>query len=198
MQKMNRQTVVLCCAFLLGASFFPSAAAGADEAAAGSPGRLPHPEAFEPARYLGKWYEAARLPIPVQPDDTLATAEYSAGETEGTVRVKNTAYDAEGKVLSTIEGTAQLAEGDPPGRLSVGFGPFRPETPNYHVLHVDAEYRYAVVGVPDRKSLWILVREVPVAKDKLDELVAIARKAGFDTSKLLIAPWTEKNASSGE
>lgn len=166
-------------------------APGTGDRAPAEPGPLPHPKTFEPARYLGKWFEAARLPMAIQPNDTLATAEYSAGEGEGVVRVKNTAYDTDGNVVATIEGQARLAPGDPPGRLIVGFGPFLPEAPNYHVLHVDPDYRHAVVGVPDRKSLWILVRKVPVAKAKLDELIAIARKAGFDTSKLLIAPWRD-------
>ncbi len=65
---------------------------------------------------------------------------------------------------------------------------FQPR-PNYHVLHVDKDYRYAVVGVPDRKSLWILAREVPISKETFDSLREIAQKSGFDVSKLIVAPW---------
>jgi apolipoprotein D and lipocalin family protein len=150
---------------------------------------LPWVQDFQPARYFGKWYEVARLPTPIQPVDTLAIAEYSAGEKAGQVIVKNSAFDKTGRKLSDIQGQAKLAEGNPPGRLLVAFGPAFPPSQNYHVLHVDKDYRYAVVGVPDRKSLWILAREVPISKEAFDSLRGIAQKAGFDVSKLIVAPW---------
>lgn len=149
---------------------------------------LPSPEIFDPVRYLGKWYEVARLPAEFQPGNTLATAEYSAGEDGGLI-IKNSAYSSDGKLLSSIEGKAQLAPGDPSGRLRVSFGPALPAEPNYYVLHVDDKYRFAVVGTPNRKSLHILAREVPVPQERTDELIAIADGAGFDTSKLMVADW---------
>ena len=150
---------------------------------------LPFVQDFKPEKYLGKWYEAARLPTQVQPAGTLAVAEYTAGKEAGQVAVKNTSFDKAGKKIADIQGHAKLAEGNPPGRLLVSFGPVMPETPNYYVMHVDADYRFAVVGVPDRKSLWILAREVPIAEETLKALQGIAKKAGFDVDKMLIAPW---------
>ena len=81
------------------------------------PKPLPSPAEFEPARYLGKWFEVARLPTPSQPEGSVAIAEYSAGNVEGTVKVKNSAYDAEGEFIGAIEGKAQIAEGEAKGRL---------------------------------------------------------------------------------
>ncbi|MFN0127377.1 MAG: lipocalin family protein [Verrucomicrobiales bacterium] len=153
------------------------------------PDPLPFVRDFKPERYLGKWYEVARLPTPIQPAGTLAVAEYAAGKEPGQVTVKNTAFDKGGKKLAEIAGQAKLADGDPPGRLLVSFGPVMPTTPNYHVIHVDEDYRYAVVGVPDRKSLWILAREVPIGEEPLKSLREIAQKAGFDVTKLVVAPW---------
>jgi apolipoprotein D and lipocalin family protein len=150
---------------------------------------LPFPKGFEPARYLGKWHEAARLPTPMQPAGTMATAEYSRGKHEAEIIVKNTAFNAEGKQVATITGHAQLLPGDPP-RLAVSFGPVAAKEPNYFVMHVDKNYQHAVVGTPDRKSLWILTRKVPVPKKTLDTLIAIAHKAGFDTQKLIISKGT--------
>ena len=114
---------------------------------------LPFPKDFEPARYLGKWHEVARFPTPVQPADSLATAEYALGDEPGLVLVTNTAYKADGTLLRRMQGKAQLQSGSPPGRLAVSFGPVLPSTPNYHVMYVDKDYQHAVVGNPDRKSL---------------------------------------------
>jgi lipocalin len=46
-------------------------------------------------------------------------------------------------------------------------------------------------GSTIRKSLWILARKVPIGQDKLDELRQVAKDAGFDVSKLLVAPWAK-------
>jgi apolipoprotein D and lipocalin family protein len=156
---------------------------------------LPFVAGFEPKQYLGKWYEVARLPVAIQPAETLATAEYSPSKEPGKVVVKNIAYDKEGKVVSTITGEARIVAGDPPGRLMVGFGPVKPDAPNYYVIHVDADYQHAIVGVPDRKSLWILARKVPVPQRSLDELRMLAKEAGFDTSRLILAPWEKLKAA---
>ena len=185
---MNR-VVLTAGAFLMVAS----SAAFADDP---TERQLPFVANFDAEQYLGKWYEVARLPTAMQPPGTLATAEYSLGEEEGDVIFKNTAYDSEGKRLTEIQGKARLVKGDPPGRLVVSFGPVTPDTPNYYVLHVDEKYEYAIAGVPDRKSLWILAREVPVPEKQLKELMSIASKAGFDVSKAVVAPWGSiKNSS---
>jgi apolipoprotein D and lipocalin family protein len=109
--------------------------------------------------------------------------------------VKNTAYNREGKVVSTITGEARIAPGKPAGRLIVAFGPTGSGIPNYYVLHVDEDYRYAVVGVPDRKSLWVLSRRIPIPEEKLAELLEIAKDAGFDVTKLIVAPWGKVEGS---
>lgn len=150
---------------------------------------LPFPSGFEPARYLGKWYEVSRLPTPMQPAGTLAAAEYRSGKASNEIIVKNTAYNTQGEVILSIEGKAQLLPGDPP-RLAVSFGPVVPKEPNYFVMHVDKDYQHAVVGTPDRKSLWILARKVPVPEQTMSKLTAIAREAGFDTKKLIVNQWT--------
>lgn len=155
---------------------------------------LPFPKGFEPARYLGKWYEAARLPTPIQPERTLATAEYAAGDADDEVLVENTAYTPDGNVISKIKGRAKILAVEPP-RLAVTFGPVFPQDANYYVMYVDEDYRHAVVGTPNRNSLWILARTASVSQEKLDELIAIARNADFETEKLVVNRWNSSDQS---
>lgn len=158
------------------------------------PGPLPSPDTFEAAKYMGKWFEIARLPTPSQPEGSLAIAEYSAGDEAGTVKVKNSAHTADGELMGSIELNAQIVEGEEKGRFKVGFGAAAPEEPNYCVLFVHPKYRFSVVGTPDRKSLWILSRRVPIGKKRLEQLTSVAAEAGFDTSKLVVSKWPEKFA----
>lgn len=156
---------------------------------------LPFPKEFDPARYLGKWYEIGRLASPSQPAGTLATAEYSRGKQKDEIAVKNTAFNAKGKPVRNIVGKAKLLTGGPP-RLAVSFGPELPQAANYYVLHVGKDYDVAVVGHPDRKSLWILSRKPMVGEKLLKELVKIARDAGFATDALVFADWKTALAES--
>lgn len=155
---------------------------------------LPSVARFEPARYLGSWYEVARLPVFYQPDNTMAKATYGATDKPGRVSVFNESFDLQGKPLKNIRGVADLAPGAPPGRFTVRF-PGVPSLvaaltgPNYYVIHVDADYQHAIVGLPSRKCLWILSRQAPIPQKDLEALIAKAKEAGFATDKLIIAPW---------
>ena len=88
---MIRTTIVatvalaLCCQHVVAQQSAPIGQEGAAEK------HLPFPRNFDATRYLGKWYEVARLPNPTQPADTLAAAECSAGKEKGKVIVKNSA-----------------------------------------------------------------------------------------------------------
>jgi apolipoprotein D and lipocalin family protein len=155
---------------------------------------LPAPSEFVPERYLGTWYEVARLPVFYQPDDTMAQATYGATPIPGRITVFNRSFDRDANPLKSISGYAELAPGDPPGRLTVRF-PGVPSLvatftgPNYYVIYVDREYRHAIVGIPSRKALWILSRQAPIPRTELDDLIGRAAAAGFDTERLIIAPW---------
>ncbi len=162
----------------------------------GTHAELPRPETFDPERFSGVWYEWARLPVFYQKNNTLAVAAYAPGDRPGRVSVYNREVLLDGNVRGSVRGVADLADGNPPGRLTVRFpgipGVIAAFTgPNYHVLNVDPEYRVAIVGQPSRKALWILGRRIPAPDDELKRAMAFARDAGFDVESLLIAPWGE-------
>lgn len=164
----------------------------AQEATDATTAPLPFPKEFDGKQYLGKWFEIARLPSPEQPKETLAMAEYSQGEGADQVVVKNSAFDQSGKPLRTLTGKAQLMPDAPP-RLKVSFGPVVPNEPNYYVLHVTPKYEIALVGTPNRKRLWLLARTPSIDKKQLDEMLAIAKQAGFPIAELIVSDWSNTN-----
>lgn len=140
-------------------------------------------------RYLGRWYEIARLPLRFEDDAaTNVTAHYSL-EPDGSVRVDNRCLDAHGEPTQALgRGTV----GDSPAHLKVTFLPpalrWIPFTEaDYWVLKIDADYQHALVGTPDRKFLWVLAR-TPTIEDATErELLAEAARQGFDLSSLVRA-----------
>lgn len=140
-------------------------------------------------RYLGKWYEQARLPTFFQKDCNSSTAEYSLKD-DGKLQVLNTCIKADGSV-KYIVGKAKVDPKDPSGRsLLVSFNWITDivnffKGVNYYVYFVDDSYTYAIVGTPKKDMLWILTRDKTVDPVTLQKLLEIAKQSGFDLSTLI-------------
>ena len=139
---------------------------------------------FEPARYLGTWYEVARYPVPFEAGCVGVTAEYGAIDAE-TISVKNTCRNPDGSVKSVIEGSATIVG---PGRLKVRFPSVPFGAADYWVLWTDESYRTAVVGAPNGRSGWILNRSPEIPADRLAAAREILDFNGYDLGRLMEVP----------
>jgi apolipoprotein D and lipocalin family protein len=138
---------------------------------------------FDVERYLGTWYEIARLDHSFERGLSNVTASY-AWRDDGGIRVINKGYDREAGKWKQVEGKAFFV-GDPDlGRLKVSF--FGPFYGGYNVIDLDKQsYSYALVCGPDRSYLWILARSPVLDEKVLQNLVAAAAAAGFATDQLI-------------
>jgi apolipoprotein D and lipocalin family protein len=152
----------------------------ATQPAPGLPATVP---AVDLTRYLGTWYEIARLPNSFQDGAGRVcegtTATYTA-RPDGQVGVANRCLGPEGERIATA--TAYAVEGSNNARLRVSF--FWPFYGDYWVIGLDPEYRWAVVGAPGRNFLWILSRTPVMAPADLAAATEIARGQGFDVAAL--------------
>lgn len=139
-------------------------------------------------RYLGTWHEVARLPQSFQDSArlvcTATTAEY-APLGPGRISVVNSCANALDPAAPrrVTRGEAYVVEGSGGARLRVSF--FWPFHGDYWVLGLDPEYRWAVVGSPSRRSLWVLSRTPALPPAELERALAIARREGFDLTRLI-------------
>ena len=145
-------------------------------------------------RYLGTWYEIARLPMRHQPEDgTDISATYSLEE-DGKVRVANR-MRRNGEVEESI---GQATPVDPSNaKLEVTFLPqglrWIPFTKgDYWVIKIDADYSVALVGEPDRKYLWLLARYPHLDEATRNHYLAFAQAQGYDLAELIHTPHTGK------
>ncbi|NCP07279.1 MAG: lipocalin [Deltaproteobacteria bacterium CG_4_10_14_3_um_filter_51_14] len=143
-----------------------------------------HPvDNFEIEKYLGKWYEIARLDHSFERGLTRITADYSLRD-DGGIRVLNRGYSAEKNSWKEVEGKAYFVKGTDKGYLKVSF--FGPFYGSYIVFGLDHEnYQYSLVCGPDKSYLWILARSPTIRNDIKSILVEKAATSGFDTSKLI-------------
>lgn len=138
---------------------------------------------FELNRYLGKWYEIARLDHSFERGLTDVTAEYSLRD-DGGVRVLNSGFNAETGQRQSAEGKAYFIESPDIGRLKVSF--FGPFYGAYNIIALDkANYSYAMIAGYDRDYLWILARTPKLDQKTLQALIDQAQSLGFATQALI-------------
>ena len=137
---------------------------------------------FDAQRYLGKWYEIARLPHSFEKGLVAVTADYRLN-TDGTLQVVNRGYNAEKMKWSEAVGVARLSENPTQGKLKVSF--FRPFYADYRVIALDGDYRWAMVTTNRYNYLWILSRSPKMDHALLERLISQARDLGFDTVSLI-------------
>jgi len=138
---------------------------------------------FEAKRYMGKWYEIARLDNRFEKGLDNISAEYSES-VKGGINVFNKGYDFKRKEWKSVSGIAYFIGSPNVGRLEVSF--FRPFYSSYNIIDIDSKkYSYAIVCSYNKSYLWILSRTKKMDKKLLSRLVAKADKYGFETDKLI-------------
>lgn len=149
----------------------------------GMPDGVEPVENFDADRYLGKWYEIARLDHSFERGLNNVTAEYSLRD-DGAIRVVNSGYDSEEGEFDSIEGVARFVREDDEAYLKVSF--FGPFYGSYVVFELEREdYSYAFVSGFNHSFLWLLAREPEVSEELRAAFLERAGELGFDVSEVL-------------
>jgi apolipoprotein D and lipocalin family protein len=137
---------------------------------------------FDAERYLGTWYEIARLDHPFERGLDYVTATY-IDKGNGKITVLNKGVKQDG-TQSEATGKAYIKKSDnKQGELRVSFFLFF--YAKYRIIYLDRDYQTAVVCGSNRNYLWILSRNPKLEKTELDELIEFCKKNGFETDKLI-------------
>lgn len=134
-------------------------------------------------RYGGRWYEVARLPL--RWEDKCAadvTARYTL-RPDGKVDVLNQCRKADGSMTQSHGWAKVVARDGSNARLKVTF--FWPFFGDYWILDLDAEFRWALVGTPNRSHLWVLSRTPRLESGVVETLLQRARALGFATGGMI-------------
>jgi apolipoprotein D and lipocalin family protein len=160
-------------------------------AGVGSNGDLSTVASVDLSRYVGTWYEIARLPMWFQRHCVDSKAIYSS-RPDGLVGVHNECVTESGGV-EQAEGVATVVDPKTNARLMVVFDNWfarlfgSSREGNYWILDLDPEYRTAMVGTPDRRYLWILSRTPQLEDSTYQRLVERARQLGYPVSDFIKA-----------
>jgi len=133
-------------------------------------------------KYVGLWYEVAKIPNSFQ-DQCIygTTAEYKIDE-DGDIIVTNSCYDEKDK-LDVAEGLAKVVDKNTNAKLEVSFVSFlgiRPFWGDYWIIGLDESYQWAVVGTPSRKYGWVLSRTPSLPDSTMENIFKILKSQHYN------------------
>lgn len=133
-------------------------------------------------KYSGKWYEIAAIPEKHQKGCSNITAEYTTTN-EGFLKIVNSCNeDIIEEIEKKVKGKAYPVSGSNNAKLKVEFKCLFKS--DYWIIDLDKDYKYVMVGHPDRKYLWILSRKPKLSQDIYDSLIKKAELQGFNIKKI--------------
>src|SRR5690606_26139997 len=141
-------------------------------------------QGFQKDKYLGEWYEIARMDFHWEKNLKNVMASYALNE-DGSIRVNNQGYDVVKEKYKQSIGKALFVRSEEEGALKVSF--FGPFYSGYHVVMIDDDYRYALVFGDNLDYMWRLSREKTIPEDIKQKYLVYAQRAGYTTDKLV---WT--------
>lgn len=151
-------------------------------------GRLPPPATVpfvDVERYLGRWFEIARLPNPEQDGGGRRSVDVTATYTrrpDGVIDVRNQARDAgRSGQLRGVSATARPIDATN-AKLRLTF--FRLFSGRYWVLALDPDYRWALVGTPSRRRMWLLARTPALPEADIAAALEVAGREGYDVERV--------------
>lgn len=137
---------------------------------------------FDVNKYLGTWYEIARLDMRFEKNLIKVTANYSLNA-DGTIKVRNSGYDTTSAEQKEAIGKAKFVNAKDEAKLKVSF--FGPFYAGYNVVALDNDYKYALVAGESLKYLWILSREKSIPDSIKNNYLSIAKNIGYNTDELI-------------
>ena len=142
---------------------------------------------FDKEKYLGNWFEIARLDFVFEKNLNNTTAEYVLNE-DGSIKVINRGYNYIKNKNVASTGKVKFAGDENEGKLKVSF--FGPFYSGYNVLAIDVDYKYALVTGKNLKYMWLLSRDKTMPENIKNDYLKIAKDLGYDTSALI---WVKHN-----
>ena len=137
---------------------------------------------FNKDKYLGKWYEIARLDFKFERNLNNTTAEYSINS-NGTIKVVNKGYNTKTNKWKSATGKAKFLRNENVAMLKVSF--FGPFYSGYNVIAIDKDYKYAVIAGKNLKYLWFLSRETTLPEEVKKNYLELAKRFGYKTDDLV-------------
>lgn len=141
-------------------------------------------------RFLGSWYEIARIPAWFQNRCVKDTTALYQLRTDGKITVTNRCITRKGDIDQAV-GLARVLDPATKARLQVSFVSllgWRPFWGDYWIIGLDPDYRWLVVGDPRRQYGWILSRTSVMEPALLEAAFQSLERNGYGRGRFVLTP----------
>lgn len=136
---------------------------------------------IDPARYMGRWYEIARVPNALQDRCEGATSDWSQGGNGRYAVVQTCHIGSPTGPTKVWRGSAQLVA---PSKIRIGFFAGLVHQ-DYWVIDRSDDYSWSIMGTPDPRYVWIMSRRPVLSPQERAALVARTRALGYGSVQLV-------------
>lgn len=143
---------------------------------------------FDAEKYMGKWYEIARLDFKFEKDLNNTTAQYTFKEDES-IAVLNRGFNVKKNEWQEADGKAKFVGDKNVAELKVTF--FGPFYSGYNVIAIDQDYENALVIGESLKYMWILSRNKTISDSIKTDFLNRASDIGYKVEDLVWVEHTE-------
>lgn len=144
-------------------------------------------------RYMGRWYEIAKIPNRFQRKCVRDTSATYSLRPDGRVTVVNRCTEKDGDE-SVSSGLAKVVDTATNAKLKVSFVSLlgiRLFWGDYWVIGLDPDYEWALVGESKRKYGWILARQPQLTPEQWEAARSTLRARGYDPDRFETTPHSE-------
>ena len=141
-------------------------------------------------RFMGNWYVIGFIPVTIpffsEKGAHNGVESYrltEAGVIETTYTFRQGAFDGPEKRL-TPKGWVHDTETNAEWRMQF-LWPFKAA---YLIVYLDEDYQRTIIGVPDRKHVWIMSRDPELSDADYEEMLARAERLGYDSDEVQRVP----------
>jgi len=168
---------------LIALAVLAAVAATPNLAPAAQPAPAPEPtKSVDPHRYIGRWYEIARLPNMLQRDCTGPTSDWTPKDAADFAVVQQCRNGAGS--MQTWRASGHIIDGSNNTKIRVGFfGGLVHQ--DYWIIDRADDYSWCLMSTPSSKYLWIMSRRPNMPAALRAALVARAKALGYDTNRLV-------------
>ncbi len=153
--------------------------------AACAPKSAPPPQTeqhIDVPRFMGMWYEIARLPYAPQRDCAAFASRYEQINDEEFGIVNYCWHKSANGPMRKTRAAAFLDIAESAAKLKVQLK--WPVWNDLWILYISEGYEHALLGTPDRKHLWLLSRTPSINVESRTRLLEWAESEGFDTAEM--------------
>lgn len=146
---------------------------------------------FDAQRYAGPWFVLARMDHPAE-QRLIQTGVYYRSNADGSLSMVQRGLDPERRQWTKRESLALPAGAAHEGALKISS--HGTVTSDYHVVALDADYRWALVLGNSAERVWVLSRSPVLRPADRANVLHQARLAGVNTEQLLWVPQERQGA----